>query len=226
MKPTTHDHLTAAYADRDDAHAKLHNAAQAVERASRIEAAAAGHVRDLEQCSAHIETIQAGQLAERIAAGPADDTIEMVDGDAAAALAAARSDESIKSKALATLKAAHAQRQSDLAAAERAVVDAVDRILHDEMVERARSIERHLDEARRLGLALKYFAVAAGIHGSGVIPTSVQRAIDRLGAPLINTLDTPIHLEALGDVAAFRDWTARREQMIAGEAPVKEASAA
>jgi hypothetical protein len=102
------------------------------------------------------------------------------------------------------------------------VVQWVDKTLTDELAERARQIERHLDEACRLGTALKYFAVAAAINASEFVEPSTERVLNRLHAPLIDGHHLPIDLEKLGDIPAFSDWIARRERMIAGEAPVLE----
>ncbi len=90
-------------------------------------------------------------------------------------------------------------------------------MLGDEIVERAAQVDRLLNEARRLGTALKYFAVAAGVHANGIVPAPALRVLDRIHLPLIDALEIPINMEKLGDVAAFRDWAARRAAMIDGD---------
>ena len=66
-------------------------------------------------------------------------------------------------------------------------------------------------------MSLKHFAAAAGLHSTTVIPPTPLRVLDRLNLPLINALEIPINLAQLGDSAAFRDWTTKRERMIEGE---------
>jgi hypothetical protein len=218
--------LEPKYAARAQARARLDYATDAVERAKRLEAEAAAHVHDLESRAEEAETHNATELAVLIAnGGPTAELPAAVDDGVAHALATAIYDHNLKARALATLKRARDEGQTELAAAERAVVQAVDQILGDEIAERARQVEHHLDEALRLGVSLKYFAVAAGIHATGVIPAPTQRVLDRLEAPPIDLREIPINLEKLGDVAAFREWTARRDWMIAGDAAQEDEAA-
>ena len=209
--------LEPKYAARTEARARLAYAAEAVERAKRIESAATATVRDLERRAEEAETNHATELAVLIArGGPTAELPATVDDDLASALLAARRDHSVKAKALSKLVDIRADAQADLAAAERAVVQAVDQILTDEIAERAHVVDRLLNEAQRLGVALKYFAVSAQVNASAIVPATALRVLDRLNLPLINALETPINLAQAGDVAAFRDWTQRRTEMIAG----------
>jgi hypothetical protein len=63
------NNLESKYTVRAMARAKLEQTARALERARRIEATAAGHVRTLEQRVAQAEIGQAVQLVELIAGG-------------------------------------------------------------------------------------------------------------------------------------------------------------
>jgi phage-related tail protein len=216
--------LEPMYAARTQARARLDYTAEAVERAKRLAATAADHLKSLELRADEAEANQATELAVQIArGGPSADLPAAVDEDLA--LTAARRDHAVKAKALAKLEGIRVEAQTDLAAAERAVMQAVDQVLGDEIAERAGKVEHHLNEAHRLGTSLKYFAAAAGIHATLIVPDSTLRVLDRLSTPLIDSLEIPINMEKLGDVAAFRDWTARREKMITGDAAT-EATAA
>jgi hypothetical protein len=136
---------------------------------------------------------------------------------AAVVLESARKDHALALKRLTDRQAEAAQAEMEARTAEAMVVRAVDGALGAEIVERSRQIADLLDEARRLGTALKYFTVAAGLHATSLVPDSVLRVLDRLSVALIDVREIPINLEKLGDVAAFREWTARRAAMIEGE---------
>jgi hypothetical protein len=142
------------------------------------------------------------------------------------ALESAKVDHALALKRLEDSQGEHAHASLEARTAEAMVVKAVDKILTDELAESAKQVERHLDEARRLGLSLRHFAIAAGIHTTGIISAATQQVLDRLGEPLIDLREVPIHLEKLGDVAAFREWVARRDRMITGGTPVQENEAA
>jgi hypothetical protein len=142
---------------------------------------------------------------------------------AAIVLESARKDHALAIKRLSDRQGEAAHATMEARTAEAMVVRAVDQALGDELAERAKQIGHHLDEARRLGLALKYFAVAAGVNATGITPASTLRVLDRLGVALIDVREIPINMEKLGDVAAFRDWTARRTAMIEGEPEPKAA---
>jgi hypothetical protein len=208
--------LEPKYAARAEARAKLDAAAKAVERAKRLEAAAAAKVHDLEQLAAQSEARHVSHLARVIAEGGLT-VAGTVQYDGTGELALTQSDLSLKRKALAQLESARAEAQTNLAAAERAVVSAVDQILSDEIAARARAVEDLLNDARRLGTTLKYFAVAAGVHANGIVPGATLSVLDRLEAPLLDGRHVPVDMGKLGDVAAFRHWTARRAAMINGD---------
>jgi hypothetical protein len=156
-----------------------------------------------------------------------DDSRDRATYDTAlAASETSKKDHALAVKHLTDAQGEHARAALKAHTAVTMVVTAVDKILTDELAERARQIERHLDEACRLGTALKYFAVAAAIHAPGFIEPSTERVLNRLHASLIDGHEIPNNLEKLGDIPAFRDWIARRERMIAGKAPVQEGEAA
>jgi hypothetical protein len=142
---------------------------------------------------------------------------------AAIVLESARKDHALALKRLSDRQGEAAHATMEARTAEAMVVRAVDQALADELAERAKRIGHHLDEAQRLGLALKHFAVAAGIHATAIVPPATLRVLDRLSVPLIDALEIPINVAQLGDVGAFRDWTARRNQMIDGETEPKAA---
>jgi hypothetical protein len=142
---------------------------------------------------------------------------------AAIVLDSTKKDHALALKRLSDRQAEHAYADMEARTAEAMVVRAVDKILTDEIVERSKRVESLLNEARREGLALKHFAIAAGVHATGIVPPSALRVLDRLNTPLINALEIPINMEKLGDVAAFRDWTARRTELIDGATEPKAA---
>jgi hypothetical protein len=210
--------LEPLYAARTEARAKLGDATKAVERAKQLEAAAAVIVQTLDKRAEEADATNATELAALIArGGPTAELPAIIDEIQAHAQSAARRDHAIKVKARVTLECARDAAQAHLAAAERDVVVAVDQILTDEITERAKQVERLLNDAHRLGVALKFFAVAAEVNASAVVPASTLRVLDRLNLPLINALETRIDLATTGDVPAFRDWTQRRAEMIAGD---------
>jgi hypothetical protein len=143
---------------------------------------------------------------------------------AQAALDSARKDHALAVKRLTDKKGEHAHADMQAHAAAAAVVRAVDQILMDEITADAKSVAHHLDEARRQGIKLRHFTLAAGIHTAGIISAATQQILDRLSLPLIDMKEIPINLEQLGDVPAFQEWLARRERMIADE--VQEATVA
>ena len=212
--------LEPRYAARSDARAKLDAATAAVERAKRLASTAAEQLKSLEQRAAQAEASDASQMAEMIAKGGLESAHSFANVDDATTqeLSAARRDHSVKAKALATLEAARAEAKTDLLVAERAVVEAVDQLLSDEIAARARHVDDLLNEARRLGTALKYFATAAGVHSTNTALGPTLSVLDRLEAPLLDARHVPVDMSKLGDVAAFRDWTERRAAMIAGTA--------
>jgi len=219
--------LDPKYAARTEARARLDYTQEAVARATRLASTAHEHLRDLEKRAEDAEANNATELAKLIAHGePTTELPAMVNDDLAQALSAARRDHSVKAKALAQLEAIRAEAEADLTAAERAVVKAVDQFLNDEIVARARHVEDLLNEARRLGTALKYFTTAAGVHSTNLVSDHTLSVLDRLEAPLLDARHVPVDMVKLGDVAAFRDWTARREQMIAGGVVSEEHKAA
>lgn len=139
---------------------------------------------------------------------------------AAVAFESAKKDHALAIKRLTDCKDEQAHAVMQARALEAAVVGAVDQLLTDEIAERSKLVEYHLNEALRLGTALKYFAIAAGVHSTEVISPSTMGVLDRLNLPLINALDMPISVAQLGDTAAFREWTARRSALIDGDGEI------
>jgi hypothetical protein len=213
------NNLEPHYQARNTTRAKLESARQALDRAQRIEAAATMHVHALEERLAQAEAAQAAQLADAIAAGgPSADFPSAIDDGLASALVSARSDLSIKSKALGSLKRAHAKAQADLAAAERTVVAAVDQIFRDEDITSARQVAHHLDETIRLGKALLHLSIAEEVNGRHP-PSEVTEVLARLDLPLIDRHHVAINLMKDGDVLGAAKRSARRAALIAGEYP-------
>jgi hypothetical protein len=140
-------------------------------------------------------------------------------------LESAQKDHALALKRLSDRKGEHAHAEMEARTAEAMVVRAVDKVLRDEIVERANQVAHHLDEALRLGTKLKHFSIAAAIDAIGIVPESTVRVLDRLYGPLIDARDIAINLEKLGDVPAFRDWRARRERMIAGDGVQEDVAA-
>jgi hypothetical protein len=211
----------------DAARAALTVAAQALERARRIETTAAETVRTLEQRAAQAEAAQAAQLAEAIAAGgPNADLSSAVDDNLASALASARFDLSVKSKARASLEGAHAAAQADLVAAEAAVIAAVDKIFADESIEQARQLSHCLDEAQRLGKALLFLSIADEMNGLRTQPPKVTEILGRLDLPLLDRREVATNFLRFGDTDAAARRNARRAAMIRGDVDEEEQSAA
>jgi hypothetical protein len=136
---------------------------------------------------------------------------------AEAALDSALKDHTLALKRLADRQAEHTYAELQVHTAQAQVVEAVDQILADELAQRAKRVNYLLNEALSLGTELKYFAIAAGVNSTKIISPSTLSVVDRLSQPLIDGLTTPIHLANIGDVAAFRAWTERRDQMIAAD---------
>jgi hypothetical protein len=202
------------------ARAALIAATTTLERAQRIETTAAGRVLTLEQRAAQAESAQAAQLADAIAAGgPSADLPAAIDDGLASALVSARSDLSIKSKAFASLKQAHAKAQTDLASAQAAVVAAVDQMFVAEDIEGARQIAHHLNEAIRLGKALLHLMIAEEVNGRAHPTSEVTEVLARLDLPLIDRHHVAINLMKDGDVLGAAKRAARRAALIAGESP-------
>jgi hypothetical protein len=131
-------------------------------------------------------------------------------------LESTKKDHTLALKRLADRQGEHAYAEMQASVAAAAVVQAVDQILTDEIAARAKKVDDLLNEAKRLGTALKYFAVAAEVNAARIVQPSTLRVLDRLSLPLVNAMDIPIDLASSGDVTQFRDWAAQREQMIAG----------
>lgn len=196
--------LEPTYTKRTEAYAKLREATQTLTQAQSSAGDELERVRD---CERRLDAAR-----DR----PAFDA-------ARAALNSAQADHVLAVKRLTDRQGEHAHADMEARAAEAMVVRAVDQILSDEIAERAKQVAHHLDEARRLGSSLQYFAIASGIHATSIVPQSTLRVLERLHLPLIDSLHIPIDLAQLGDTEAFRDWTARRNAMLDGETAPKAA---
>lgn len=220
--------LEPFYNARAAAHARLNRASDAVTRAKRFAAAAADHLKSLEQRAEQSEAKTASWMANLIATVGLDSVFpppDQNDEQFASELTAARRDHSVKAKALTTLEAARTAAQTQVAQAESAVATAVGQLLDDESTERANAVSRLLDEAQRLGTELKYFAVAAQVNGDSV-PASTRHVLNRLDLPLINIMTTAINLAQTGEFPAYRVWLERRAEMMAGTIAAEEPKAA
>jgi hypothetical protein len=197
-----------------EARATIEPAAAILGRAQKLAAAKAEALRALEAQHEAAVAAQSSRLAEDIAAGEPPDCA--LDSELASALASARHEARIATGAVSALQKAHVERCSAVQSAQAAIVAEVDALLNDEITERALGIARHLDEVVRLGTALKFFCVAAGINSTAGVSAPVQRTLARLDVPLLDMAEIPVNVQKLGDIAAYRDWTDRRSQMIAG----------
>jgi hypothetical protein len=209
---------------------ELADAGTSLSRAQRMADASAVQVRGLEHKSRELESTQAAKLAELIAAGGPSAELPDVDANLAtlaAGLAPARSDFSIKTKAVVHLAEAHASAAVRLAEAERALIAHVDQMLHDEDFEEVRQVAKHLDEAVRLGMPVLVRAIAGEINNRTPPLPEVKEILDRLEQPLIDRHNIAGNfLRGEGDTAALARRAARRAALIAGEEPTPHEVAA
>jgi hypothetical protein len=206
------------YAARKEAEAKAERSSQALERARRVLADAANELRVAEQKAADSEAQHASTLAENIVEGHDVSIGLTVHLLLVEDLNTLRSKHSIAQKALASLSAAHDKDEADLRDAERAIVDAVDRLLADEDIETARQVVDHITQAARLGRALQMTAIQTQLATGKAPPSEVQAAIDRTH-PLIDGLHVPINFASGPEAMRLgTDRQARRAALIAGPA--------
>jgi hypothetical protein len=182
-------------------------------RAARDALAAATHAVQRAQKQVAVELLKVREGERRLDAARDRPTYDAE----CTALESARKDHALAIKRLTDRQSEQAHADRLARAAEAAMVGAVDQILADEIAERATLVEDHLNQALCLGTALKYFAVAAGVHSTKVISPSTLSVLDRLSQPLIDGHSIPNHMGQLGDIVAFREWTARRAAMIDGD---------
>jgi hypothetical protein len=218
--------LKPKYTARIDAHTRLEAAAQAVERAKRLETTAAERARTLEQHAAQAESDQATQLAMLIASGgPSTELSTVPDEDLAAALATARSDLSIKAKALAVLVAVQEDAQAELTAAECAVENAVDKMLHAEsetMASECIEIYERLTQKIAQLRAIVPDELNTPVHLPPDISPGVTRALNLVPPPDATMI--PVNVLQFGTPGNAEAWAARRARMIAGEATEEDAA--
>lgn len=217
------DRLTEARAVVDAARAALTETAQAMRRAMKVATDTQSKVATIERQSAAAQLEQARTLEAVIAGGGS--LPKSIDPDTSPALRNAKHYATIASKALALLQDAHAKAQAELAAAERAVIEAVDQIFREEDIESARRVLHHLDAATHLGKALLGITVASELNGHARQPPEVTEALQRLDMPLLDRRHIAINLLKEGDTVAAAPRAARRAALIVGEA-VEEATAA
>jgi len=158
----------------------------------------------VQKLSKSVETVEAGQayrLEAQITAGAPTDAFppNLSAKSIAETLRAARVQASITTKALESIKAAHAQRLAELGAADRAVVAAVDAILDEERIDLAKRIQCHLDEAVRLGKSLLFEAIAEEMTTRRQPPEQAKATLTRLELPLIDRLNVATSIWRTGD---------------------------
>jgi len=224
--------LQIAYASRAAAHKALDASTAALERARNLANAAAERLRKAEASTADSEARRAVELADAIVAGggevesvwPID---EMVCDEV---MRSARQDAKLKAQALAKLESAHDAAKSNLAAAQAAVVNAVDSLLAAEMPWRLAEFERAVDALMPLASMIE---IPSGIDRpvNFVSPLSAiaEKVLDALKSPP-DPLNTP--LGALPQLGARNDWIGgrdalaeRRAALIAGEQSPEEQAA-
>jgi hypothetical protein len=230
VPPALREALDAAYVKRDDeARPNAEEAGKTRTRAQRIKADAAERVLELERLLETATTEQAHRLEAAIAAGAPTDDASPPNLDTAAIaqdLNSARLHDAIAGKALKSIEAAHAKAQGELAAAERDVAEAVDRILDEEQLAIARKIHRLLDEAVALGRPLFLEALADEMHTRRRTPAEVSAVLTRID-PLIDRMNIAGNVLRTGNSEAIAARAARRAEMLLGEsAPVDETAAA
>jgi hypothetical protein len=219
--------LDAAYAARATARASAEQSAATLARAQRLAELAGQKVADLERQLADLEAAQAERLAAAIAVGRPTSADVDADGFAAGGeLAAAKFHAGVTQRAIASIKAAHAQRQAELQTAERSVVAEVDKIIDDESIEIAKRLHRCLDEAVMLGKSLLIEAIGDEMSTRRQSPEQVKTAIARLEVPLIDRLHIAVNLQKKGDLAAIARRDARRAALISGESAQTETASA
>jgi hypothetical protein len=227
--PALREALDSAYVKRDEARAKAEAAAATLTRAERLSADAADKATELEQELTKLEAAQAKRLeAAIVAGGPTSAVTTDIDAKALAAeLAATKFHAAVSSRALESIRAAHAHAQAELAAAERALITLVDGILDAEDVDVARQISHHLNEAARIGKQLLFATMAAEMHYRKAPPEEVKATLARLDLPILDRANIANNLQKKGDLNAMALRAARRAEMIAGEsAPIDETAAA
>jgi hypothetical protein len=196
-------------------------------RGQRIAAASADKVQSLEQECAEAEAEQAAHVAALIAAGaPMSELPAAIDPDLSARLAAARTDFNIKTKALQSLTASHAQAQAELQIAEHDVVQAVDELLNNEREQLAGDVERTYLRLSALVGRLRT-ATPDPLHtpvniAINISPT-VAQALARI--PAVDALHIPVNQLRDGVPSDRASWIGRRARLIAGD-PIAEEDAA
>jgi hypothetical protein len=221
MKPEP-DPIIKARAARAMAHAKLDEAARVLDRAKRIAATAADHVRTFELKLAQTESDQAAKLADMIAAGPSAERPTVIDESVVTQLAVARFDLQIKTKALKSLEATDAAAQAAVAVSEAGVIAAVDAIFASEDAELEQKVKHHLDQALHLGKQLFARAIDNEMNRHGEL---FHETLSRLDGPLLDRRFLAVNFMREGDPAESARRAARRASLISGLTD-KEASAA
>jgi hypothetical protein len=216
---TITNELDAAYARRATARTSAEDSAVTLVRAQRVKATADERVQELEQSLDVAESEEARRLEARIVAGArtVDASPPSLDEAIALELTNARLHANISGKALASIRAAHAKAQTELAAAERAVITLVDGMLDAEDVDVARQISHHLNEAVRIGKQLLFATMASEMHYRKAPPAEVKAALARLDLPILDRLNIATNLTKTGDTAALALRAARRAALIAGD---------
>lgn len=209
---------------------KLEQSAATVKRGERVAATAAEKVQNLERTMATAEIEQAYRLEAAIVAdGPIAALPDVAAESLASALSSAKLNASIAVKALVSLQATHAQRQSEVQRAEAAVVQIVDQILDAEAEAIAAEIEQHLNQAICLGEKLRQY-VPDALHTPinrphAAVSPEIQQALDSLPKRR-DDLNTPGDILRSGSGPDYAALAARRTAMIRGETDTNDSKAA
>ena len=208
------------YAPRDKARAKVEESIATLARAQRIKTSADERVQELEKALETATTEQAHRLEAAISAGAPTDDASPPNLDAHAIaldLTSAKLHTSIAVKALESIKSTNAQREAELQAAERAVINAVDQLLDREQIETAMRIQHHIDEVLRLGRPLLGEVIGDGLSTRRHTPEPVKKVLEKLDYPLLDRRHVAVNFVREGDQAALALRAARRAALIAGE---------
>jgi hypothetical protein len=226
--PALREALEAAYVKRDEAAPKYEEAAATLARGENLSAAAIDKVTEIKQRLATIEASEAKRLAAAITVGRPMAALPTIAAEGLPAeLAEAEYHASVMGRARDSLRSARDQAQAELAAAERAVINAVDAILDEERIGIAIQVQHHLDEAVRVGKALLFEAIAEEMTTRRQPPAQVKATLARLDLPLVDRFNVATNMWRTGDQAGLALRAARRAEMISGQsAPVDEIAAA
>jgi hypothetical protein len=214
--------LESQYSARAEARTRLALAAEALKRGVTFVENCAAAVKHLEAIHDGAQAEAAAVLANSLTAG-GPDLHQPPPPTVSSMLTSSRADLDTAQRALKQLQSAHSTAVSELAAAERGVVAAVDQWLDAEREELAAQIERQHEQLTTLIDQLRASTPDA-LHTPNNVSIKlsplVERALSRL-APQRDDTRVPVNVlqgNALRLVTANREpWAARRRRLIAGE---------